>query len=183
MIRFPAWVVLTSVQYREIFRRDIYDISISVLKIRDMDTISRYIVRSCDIAWYGKPGMISRYIAIYHAISHRITPKQQANNPATSLRSAVYFGSVFAFLACLSSVLPFFDVLLLSISGSDHRTDRTTTKQKQQPCPLKAWPAPWARICFVISFVCVFFPLFVYFPVFFALLVPLVANRTYIRGS
>ena len=29
-----------------------YDISISVSKIRDMDTISRYIV-SCDVAWYG----------------------------------------------------------------------------------------------------------------------------------
>ena len=80
-----------------------YDISISVPKIRDMDTVCRYIVLWHRMIW----DMISRYIiAIYHAISHRITSKHKVNaiqrNPTTSLRSTlVFFGLVSALiLAC-----------------------------------------------------------------------------------
>ena len=47
--------------------------------------------------------IITRYIAIYHAISHRITTKLQANEPATSLQSTVYFGA----LSLSSSLLVF----------------------------------------------------------------------------
>ena len=55
--------------------------------------------------------MISRYIAICHALSHRITRKLQENKPATPLRSTVCFGSVFAFF--LASVPPFVVVRLV----------------------------------------------------------------------
>ena len=59
--------------------------------------------------------------------------------------------------------LAFFVVLLLSISCTHHRTDRTTGKQ--QPCPLGTRPAPWAHVCFCFTFN--FFLLLFPFPVFF----------------
>ena len=133
-----------------------------------MDTISRYIV-SCDIdmTW----DMISRYIATYHSISHQITPKQQRQtNPQPRC------GLPFVLSLCLCPLLglsffrpAFFLVILrLFISGTHHRTDHTTSKQKQQPCPIRARSAPCAHVCFCFIYLC-FFPLMFYFPVFFAL--------------
>ena len=87
------------------------------------------------------------YFAIYHAVPHRITPKKQANSPATSLLSTVV---VWALCLChlhdLSFFRPtFFVVLLLSIVWTHHRTDRNTSKQNPatlspegQACSLSA---------------------------------------------
>ena len=87
-------------------------------------TISRYLDISpqnsgygCDISiyrisWYRMMcDMISRSIAIYHATSHRITPKHQAKTtstkPTTLLRSTICFWLMVCvlFLACLPSGL------------------------------------------------------------------------------
>ena len=78
------------------------------------------------------------------------------------------------FLLCLPSSwlvfrLAFFFVLLLSISWTHHRTDRTTSKQ--QPCPLRPWPAPWARVCF--CFIFHFFPFIFSISLYFFLLMVL----------
>ena len=140
------------------------DISISVLKfgiwIQYLDT-SKYIV-SCDIAWYG---------IWYHAISHRITSQHQVNTNSTKTHHLVAVYSFFSALSLPSSWLvldlAFLVVFLLSISWTHHRTDRTTSKQ--QPCPFKTRPAPWAHVCFV-SFFFFFFCFFSFFPSLFFLI-------------
>ena len=117
MILSLAGVVLTSVRYREIFRRN---------------TISRY--QSSKFGIYGYDiliyrillyhmiwDMISRYIAIYHAVSHRITPKQQARN------SQPRCGLLFVLVLCICPLLGF-SFFRPAISGTHHRTDRTISK-------------------------------------------------------
>ena len=97
---------------------------------------------------------------MYHAM---ITPDHpQTTSKQTRNLVAVYcwfWLSVFAlFLVYLPSVPPVFVVLLLFISGTNHRIDRT-----QQRCRLRARPAPRAH---VYSFL---FHLFVFFPLYFFL--------------
>ena len=145
----PKWAK-KGARYREISRRD--DISTSVPKIRDMDTISRYIV-SCDITWYGIwYHEISRYIMQYHTGSPRnTTGKYKFNeNPPPRCGLLLFFRLCLCPNLGLSSVWHFFVVFLLSIRWTHHRTDRITSKQ--QPCPLKTRPAPWAHVCFVSFF-------------------------------
>ena len=122
--------------------------------------------------------IITRYIAIYHAISHRITTKLQANEPATSLQSTVYFGA----LSLSSSLLVFLPShLFLSSfcrpSGTHHRTDSPTSKTKQHPRPLWAWPTSWAHVC--VCFIWSFFPPLILS--FSAFVVPIQAS--YLRGT
>ena len=138
--------------------------------------MSRYIF-SCDIAWYGICYYdISRYVMRYHTGSHR-------NNRRTNPQSRCGLRFLLAFclgpLLGLSFFLPaFFVVLPLAISGTQHRTDRITSKKKQKPCPLRARPAPWAhvRICLFLFHLFVFFPFISFFPCFFAFLIPLPAT-------
>ena len=108
---------------------------------------SSYDISTYRILWYRMIWNMG-YFAIYHAVPHRITPKKQANSPATSLLSTVV---VWALCLChlhdLSFFRPaFFVVLLLSIVWTHHRTDRNTSKQNPatlspegQACSLSAW--------------------------------------------
>ena len=115
--------------------------------------------------------MMSRYIAIYLAISHTPnhleTPGTNPNSTKTHHLVAVY--SCF-FRLCLGPHLgcvrpAFFVVLLLSISWTHHRTDRITSKQ--QPCPLRTRPAPWAHAWLFLFNFSFFSFSFLSFPVFF----------------
>ena len=124
--------------------------------------------------------MISRYIAIYHTISHRTTPKQQANKPATSLRSTVCFSSLFlpsSWLVFLPSLLTLSSFCCPSVGHIIGLTAPPANKNSNIiPSGLSLLPE---RMFVFVSFICVFSPLFL--SVFFAFLVPL--SATYLRGT
>ena len=88
---------------------------------------------------------------------HRKTPGKYDFNenrpPCCGLRFAL---APCLCLSCFVSRLAFFVVLLLPMSWTHYRTDRTTSKH--QPCPLMTRPATWAHDCFCCVFVFSFFP-------------------------
>ena len=141
MILFCAWVVLTSVRYREILRRATiprYQSSVFGIWIRYLDAF--YLVIS-----HGMGYDITIYRDVYHAApDHPETTGKQTRN-LVAVYCLFWLSVCTLFLPCLSSVSPFFVILL--IRGTHHRTDRTTSKQKQQHCPLRARPTPWAHAC------------------------------------
>ena len=97
-------------------------------------------------------------ITIYRDISCDITPdhldtpgKYKFNeNPPLRCSTLFFFGFSLP-SSWLVLGLEFFVVFQLSISWTHHGTDRTTSKQ--QRCPPKTRPAPWAHVCFVSFFV------------------------------
>ena len=115
--------------------------------------------------------MISRYIAIYHAISHRITSKHQANTNSTKIHHfvVVYF-CFFRLCLCphigLSSVWPFLSSFCCPSAG--HIIIGLTVppaNSKLVPSGLGLLPERmFALFHFSISFS--FY--FLFFPVFFA---------------
>ena len=145
-----------SVRYREIFRPDtIYRCQSP--KNRDVNTISQYI-EYCDIAWYGIwYHDASRYVMRYHTGSPPNTRQTQFNeNIPPRCCLLLFLSALSPPSSWLVLRLEFFVVLLLSINWTHHRTDRT---RKQQPCPLRTHPAPWARdVCYtfivhIVSFI------------------------------
>ena len=110
--------------------------------------ISRYIV-SCDIVWYGTWSRdISPYIMRYHTGSPRNNGHVPIErNPTTSSQSTLTLvGLVPSLILACKAVFVF---LLLSISWTHHRADRTT---KPQRFPLRTRRSPWAHdvcTCFI----------------------------------
>ena len=100
---------------------------------------------------------LARYIMRYHTGSpKRTSQKQLKRKPTTVSRPTFCFGSLSLPSPCFVSRLAFFVVLLLPMSWTHYRTDRTTSKH--QPCPLMTRPATWAHDCFCCVFVFSFFP-------------------------
>ena len=168
-------------------------------KIWDMDTISRYIV-SCDIAWYGIwYHDISRYIMRYHTPDHPETTGKQTRNLVEVY--CLFWLSVSAiFSACISSVPPFLPSFCCPsashITGLTARpANKTVTLSPQgSACCLSACMfvflafVAWAHVCLFFLHLFVSFPLFNYFPVFFAFFALLVTttlswNGTYFRST
>ena len=165
-----GYVVLTRVRYREIFRRHrIYlDISSQIQNLAYGHDISIY--RSL---WYPTIlDMISRCIAIHHAISHQITPKQQASK----LSNAVCFASLsLPSFWLLFRPSRFFFVVLLCYQSPGHILRGLTGPPEKKTAALPSQgPAPWAHVLFV-SFICFFPPLIFSFPVFSAVFVRIIS--------
>ena len=135
----PNWSKMC-VRYREIFRRD---------------TISRYQsqtfgiwIQYLDISYLVISNDMGYDITIYRYISCDVTPdhletpgKYKFNeNPPPRSGLLLFFSASSLPLSWLVLRLAFFVVLLLPVSWTHHRTDRTTSKQ--QPCPLRTPPAP-----------------------------------------
>ena len=92
-------------------------------------------------------------IAIYQAISHRITPNHQAKTISTRTHHlvAVYlFSSLSLPSSWLVSRLAFGVVILLSMSWRHHKTDGITSKH--QTCPITTRPATWSHVMFLFHF-------------------------------
>ena len=112
-----------------------------------MDAIPQCIV-TWDITWYGIwYHHLTLYIMRYHTGSpQNARQKQLQRKPTTLLRPKVCVGSFFLHSSCRFSRLAFFDVLLLPIRWTHHRTDRTVSKYEH--CPLTTRPATWVYDCF-----------------------------------
>ena len=133
-----------------------YDISISILNIEIW-------IQYLDISYFAISHDMGYDITMYHDISFYITP-DYPETTGKQIRNLVAVSSLFwlsvsaLFLVCLSFVLPFFVVLLLSISGTHHRTDRTTSKKNSNLVPSGPSLLPERMHVFVL-FIFLFFPL------------------------
>ena len=107
---------------------------------------------------------ITMYRHVSSDITHTGSPRntrqiQVQRKTTTSLRfTRAFFGFASALILAR---LAFSVVLLLSISWTHHRTDRTTSKQR--PSPFRTRPGPWAHVC--VWFIFHLFS-FLSFPVF-----------------
>ena len=131
-----------------------YDILISVLKVWDMDTVSRCIV-SCDIAWYGIwYHDRSRYISCAITPDHPETTGEQTRNLVAAY--GLFFLSVFAlFLVCLSSVPSFLSYLCCPSAGHIIALTAPPANKNSTPCPLRAGLTPKRMyVCFRWSYLC-----------------------------
>ena len=123
----------------------------------------------------GYHNTIYRDISCDIAPDHHETTGKQARNVVVV--DCIFWRCLCARLCLYSSGPSFFVVLLSSISGTHHRTDSPTSKTKQHPRPLWAWPTSWAHVC--VCFIWSFFPPLILS--FSAFVVPIQAS--YLRGT